>query len=311
MFPGQSSRYPEMIEKLITEDPALARFVGEASEILGRDLAAHYRASNPEVLARNRDVQVGVFLANHLHAMALAAAGVEARWSIGLSLGEYNHLVHISALTFAAALRLVDARGQLYDQAEGGLMVSVFPLEAEVVEGAIARLGLTDRVVIGLYNTPRQQVLSGERAAVEQVLAALEAEAYFEATVLEPRIAMHAPLLADIGARFAARLLDTPLTTPRRPYVPNVRATVIETPTPDAIRAALTAHVSRPVRWHASIDALAAHVPGATFVEVGPKAVLFNLFGRGWNPGPRHKTDATSHWRTHVQAVAKELRDGG
>lgn len=310
MFPGQSSRYPEMIEKLTADDPPLANIVAEASEILDRDLGAHFRSENPDVLARNRDVQVGVFLANHLHAAALAGQGVTAAWSVGLSLGEYNHLVHIGAITFAHALRLVDARGELYDRAHGGVMVSVFPLDAEIIEETIARLGLSSQVAIGLYNSPRQQVLSGERGAVEQVLAALEGETYFEAHEIESRIPMHAPVFVETGARFADLLLDTHFAVPRLPYVPNVRATVLDAPPADVIRVCLTAHVSRPVRWRASIDALAERVPNAKFVEVGPKAVLYNLFGRGWMPGTRHKTDSTTSWRAHVTALAQELHDG-
>lgn len=309
MFPGQSSRYPEMIEKLTRSDAQLAAIVSEASDVLGRDLAAHYRADNLAMLARNRDVQIGVLLANHLHAAALRAAGVEATWSIGLSLGEYNHLVHIGALTFAQALRLVDARGELYDRYEGGLMVSVFPLEAEVIEAMIAQLGLASRVAIGLYNSPRQQVLSGEREAVQLLLAGLESEAYFEAHTIEPRIPMHAPVFYETGARFAELLRELPFRVPRLPYVPNVWATVLDAPPPDVIRMCLTAHVSRPVRWHASIDALAARIGTPTFVEVGPKAVLYNLFGRGWMPGTRHKTDVAIDWHDHVVAIAKELRD--
>jgi len=55
MFPGQSSRYPEMVSKLVRQSSACAAVVRDASEVLGRD------------------VQVGVFLANHLH-LVLAGA---------------------------------------------------------------------------------------------------------------------------------------------------------------------------------------------------------------------------------------------
>src|SRR5947209_4023010 len=100
MFPGQSSRYPEMIEKIVAADMGSAAVVARASQVLGRDLAAHYRAENPRIFATNRDVQIGVFLANHLHLGLLHRAGVDSAHSLGLSLGEYNHLVHIGALSF-------------------------------------------------------------------------------------------------------------------------------------------------------------------------------------------------------------------
>ena len=58
MFPGQSSRYPEMLSKL-------GKDLEQYSAILGRDL----RMLD---LTTNRDVQVGVFLANHLHQIGRA-----------------------------------------------------------------------------------------------------------------------------------------------------------------------------------------------------------------------------------------------
>src|ERR1700733_11260837 len=100
MFPGQSSRYPGMIEKIIATHPESEAIVRHASDILGRDLVAHYRVGKADMFACNRDVQIGVFLANHLHLCLLERAGVRGAWSLGLSLGEYNHLVHIGALSF-------------------------------------------------------------------------------------------------------------------------------------------------------------------------------------------------------------------
>jgi [acyl-carrier-protein] S-malonyltransferase len=309
MFPGQSSRYPEMIDKL-AGDPACAAILAEASELLGRDLRAQFRGS-ADVFARNQDVQVGVFLANHCHLRALAAAGVTFAWSLGLSLGEYNHLVHIGALAFADAVRLVDARGRLYDEAEGGLMVSVFPLEAAVIEAAIENLGLGASVAIGLYNSPRQHVLSGERAGVERVLAELERDEYFDAATIEPRIPMHAPCFAATARRLAEILERVPFAPPAWPYVPNVRGALVESADAAVIRSCLADHVDHPVRWQASVDAVAARVEAPWFVEVGPRAVLHNLFGKDWMPGRRAKTDSADGWPAHLAALAAELRHAG
>lgn len=55
-----------------------------------------------------------------MHLAALEAAGVTAAASLGLSLGEYAHLVHIGALDVAAAVRLVAARGALYEAGPPG-----------------------------------------------------------------------------------------------------------------------------------------------------------------------------------------------
>src|SRR5215204_3692224 len=105
-----------MLEHAVAMAPeSNLRLVAEASNILGRDLLKHYRADNASIFATNRDVQVGVFLSNHLAFRSLGRSGAPATRSLGLGPGEYNHLVHIGALDFAHALRLVDARGKAFD----------------------------------------------------------------------------------------------------------------------------------------------------------------------------------------------------
>ncbi|MBV9331121.1 MAG: ACP S-malonyltransferase, partial [Alphaproteobacteria bacterium] len=188
MFPGQSSRYPEMIEKLVAADARVKPILAEASDILGRDMAQHYRSDNGAVFATNRDVQIGVFLANHLHLQLLAFEGIIAKSSLGLSLGEYNHLVHIGALEFGAALKLLDQRGQLFDAGPEGAMISLFPVAAEEVEQVIRAMGLEDLAGIGLYNSPRQQVLSGNRDALATVVQRLDEESFVQAVEIESRI---------------------------------------------------------------------------------------------------------------------------
>ncbi len=46
-----------------------------------------------------------MFVANHMMLSLLQAEGVDAELSLGLSLGEYNHLVHIGALELPEAPR--------------------------------------------------------------------------------------------------------------------------------------------------------------------------------------------------------------
>jgi malonyl CoA-acyl carrier protein transacylase len=124
------------------------------------------------------------------------------------------------------------------------------------------------------------------------------------------RIPMHAPLFAPVAQRFRSVLARPALKTPRRPYVPNVQGQIIRDPTSDQIRECLAAHVCEPVRWQASVEAVAACVASPRFVEVGPRSVLYNLFGRGWMPGRRFRTDASEDWQGHFCRLIAELRNG-
>lgn len=308
LFPGQSSRYPEMIDRLFgwAEADACAVF-DEASAVLGRDLRAHYRADNPNIFATNRDVQLGVFLANHVHLLALERSLVRAEHSLGLSLGEYNHLVHIGALGFGDAVRLVDARGAAYDAGPAGVMASVFPLSLAELEEVVARARNHGALEIVNLNSPTQNVIAGAPAAVDAASEILDEEHGAECRIIEQRIPMHASMFSPVATALRPALERAPFKAPRRPYLPNVLGCFEEAPTPGRIAELLALHVHSPVLFRASIDFLSERIPDAAFVEVGPRAVLFNLLSRKWVRRPRFKTDAPDDPGPAFKATAQEL----
>ncbi len=309
LFPGQSSRYPEMLSRLREVAPEeLAATFGEASSALGRDLERHYRPDNAGMFVANRDVQVGVFLTNHVHLLALERRGVRAPLSLGLSLGEYNHLVHAGALGFVEALRLVDARGALYDAGPRGEMASVFPLPLPELEEVVARARARGVVEISGYNSPSQHVVAGEPAALAAVAEIARDELACECVTIERHLPMHSSLFAPVGAALAPLLGEARWRAPRLPYLPNVLGAIEPRPSAARLVELLVAHVHRPVLWRASIEAALRRHPDAAFVEVGPRAVLHNLLTKRWVSARRLRTDVDAPG--HYDALAKELADG-
>jgi [acyl-carrier-protein] S-malonyltransferase len=308
MFPGQSSRDEGMFLRL-------RRLAGEeteevlrrASEVLGRDLGAQYGSEQGVAFESNQDVQLGVFLASHILLQSLARRGVEAGTSLGLSLGEYNHLVHIGALPFEAALVLVDERGRCYDAGPSGMMASVFPVDGEAALEAVERVRDRGLAEVAGYNSPSQQVIGGEAPAVEAAMAILEDEQYAECVIIERSIPMHTSLFRSVAERFRPAVEAAPWQAPERPYVPNAEARLIAHPQPSDFCSLLTAQVWQPVRWRASIDAVAARQGDATFVEVGPRAVLYNLLRRDWQSNPKYRLDAPETSGASLDEIAREL----
>jgi [acyl-carrier-protein] S-malonyltransferase len=307
MFPGQSSRDPGMFERLLTLRPLNGAIFEHASDVLGRDVRRHYRASNTDIFATNRDVQVGVFLANHMYCESLRARGVVATLSLGLSLGEYNHLVHIGALSFEEALRLVEARGALYDTGPHGAMASAFPLDYEALARVVEQARTRGRLEVAVFNSPAHHVLSGDRAAVELALDLLEREHFVEGVVIEPRIPMHASHFEPVGRAFRAVLEQVAWKPPARPYLPNVVGRFVEDPGPAEFVTLLSQHVYRPVLWRHSIDFIASHVERAVFVEVGPRRVLCNMLSRTWRSNPRLTVDPGDGTPASLDRLIDEL----
>jgi len=311
LFPGQSSRYPEMIDRLFEQAPEEARRVfGEASDVLGRDLRAHYSATNPAIFATNSDVQIGVFLANHTHLLAIERASVTASFSLGLSLGEYNHLVHIGAIAFTDALRLVAARGAAYDKGPDGAMVSVFPLPLEDLASIVARVQSVGCVEIANLNSPTQHVLSGDREAVTAAASLAELEYGVSCVLIERRIPMHSTPFRPAALAFRPALEKAPWRTPRLPYLPNVLGHFEPDPTPARITDLLERHVHNAVLFRDSVELLAAAHPEAAFIEVGPKAVLHNLLSRRWLKVRRYCTDVPGGAPLAFESIAAEVNHG-
>jgi [acyl-carrier-protein] S-malonyltransferase len=243
------------------------------------------------MLEANRDVQVGVFLSNHLHWITLQQSTLETPFSLGLSLGEYNHLVHIGALSFEDALRLVDARGAIYEQGPRGAMAAVFPLSLREVSSVVERARPYGAIEIALYNSPTQHVLAGEHPAMDAALRILEDEFFLQGRIIEKDIPVHSAVFAPAARAFREVLQRTPWRKPHSPYLPNLTATPLEDPNPEDFIEILTQHVHRPVLWMRSIEAIIGRFgPEALLLEVGPGRVLTDL-SRRWAPCPSHSTE--------------------
>lgn len=307
MFPGQSSRYPEMLERLVDRDAANRDIVRHAGAVLGRDLARDFRAGNAGLFERNRDIQIAVFLTNFIHADMLRRRGVEPDISLGLSLGEYNHLVDIGALSFEAGLRLVDARGALYDDGPAGVMASVGPIPAEDLVAAMEGARKLGTVELAVENSPAYHVIGGEQRAIEALLDELEREHFVSGAIIESRVPMHTSLFAEVAERFRPHLQQAPWQKAQRPYWPNVLARPIEDPARQDFVENLSGHVHRPVRWRQSMEAVVAGYPGALFVETGPRAVLYNLLQARWIANRKFKTDGDGVNGLDIETICAAL----
>jgi [acyl-carrier-protein] S-malonyltransferase len=305
MFPGQSSRDPEMFERLEALDAeATSAVMGRASRALGRDLREHYRSGNAAMFETNRDVQLGVFVANHAHLVALERTGVRAQVSLGLSLGEYNHLVHAGAIAFEDAVRLVDARGAAYDAGPRGAMACVFPLPLEELHATVDRMRSHGVLEIANLNSPTQNVIAGEREAVMAACDTLEEEHGCTCVLIEDKIPMHASIFRPVAEALEPALRAARWRAPRLRYLPNVTATFEDAPTAARIVERLACHVHSPVLWRQSIELVAGMGPDTVFVEVGPRTVLHNLLSRSWKRNPRFATDGQHRG---LDALGKEI----
>ena len=308
MFPGQSSIGAGMVSRALAAHGAARDVLDRAVRVLAP--GALDRCLNDEAPTTNCDIQLSVFVVTQMYLAALQAEGIAGVASLGLSLGEYSHLVHCGALDFEDAVALVSERGLCYDHAPQGCMVTVLAADrgtvSQVVEAARAR----GPIVISNYNTPTQHVIAGADEAVTWAAATLEDDHAAHTAVIERRVPMHSPLMAPVALAFRPALARARWRETSFDYLPNVTAKPIAKPAPADMIEALTRHVIEPVLWQSSMDAAAALHADAAFVEVGPGGVLNNMVGRSWKDLRHARIDALESGdpRRHFAQTVEALR---
>ena len=120
VFPGQGSQVVGMGQALVEAYPAARATFAEADEVLGFALSALCFAGPADVLTDTRNAQPAILTTSVAAWRALHAVHPDLPGPLcvaGHSLGEYSALVAAGALTFADAVRLTRARGNLMAQA--------------------------------------------------------------------------------------------------------------------------------------------------------------------------------------------------
>lgn len=281
LFPGQGSQSVGMLGALAAAHPVVEQTFSEASEVLGWDLGKLIRGGPEAELNRTERTQP-----------ALLAAGI-ATWRVwqetappapvamaGHSLGEYAALVAAGSLSFADALKVVELRGQLMQEAvpagTGG-MSAVIGLDDVGVEKLC-----TDYVAAHPsevlepvnYNAPGQVVVAGTTAALKWLDSHAKDQGARMVVRLPVSVPSHCSLMKMAALKLAGRLTQVNFHSPVIPVLHNLNAGQHSQPV--ALRAALREQLYKPVRWVQTIQTLAGQ--GVTlFLECGPGKVLSGL----------------------------------
>jgi len=181
VFPGQGSQSVGMLAELAQQQPLIQHTFSEASDALGYDLWALTQQGPEESLNQTDKTQPAILTASiALWRLWQAEAAVQPAFVAGHSLGEYSALVAAGSLSLADAVRLVERRGQLMQQAvpagQGG-MAAILGLEDADVLAACAEAEQGEVVSAVNFNAPGQVVIAGSAAAVERAIEACKARA--------------------------------------------------------------------------------------------------------------------------------------
>ena len=283
VFPGQGSQTVGMMHTY-GDLPIVRATFDEASQALGRDLWTMATDGPAEVLNQTVNTQPLMLTAGvAVYRLWQQAGGVAPAVMAGHSLGEYTALVAAGAMSLSQAAPLVELRAKAMQDAVPagqGAMAAVLGLDAGSVIAACAKVMTTlpGQVVEAVnFNDPKQTVIAGNTAAVEQVAELVKSMGAKRALMLPVSAPFHCALMQPAAQRLAFGLAEVAILTPKTPVINNVDVACLDAP--DAIRAALVRQAASPVRWVETM--LAMRESGITHVfECGPGKVLSGLVKR-------------------------------
>ena len=280
VFPGQGSQFVGMGKDLYENNALAKELFDKADEILGFKITDIMFAGTDEQLKQTNVTQPAVFLHSVISALCLGDDFKPAMVA-GHSLGEFSALVAAGALSFEDGLKLVAARANAMQkacEANPGTMAAIIGLSDEKVEEVCSEVSADGQIVVAdNYNCPGQLVISGNVEAVNAACEKLKEAGAKRALPLKVGGAFHSPLMQPAKDELQAAIEQTEFAAPSCPVYQNVDAKAHT----DAaeIKANLTAQLTSPVRWTASVQAMIAD--GADdFTECGPGKALQGMIGR-------------------------------
>lgn len=241
VFPGQGSQAVGMLAELAEQFPIVQATFAEASEVLGYDLWALVQNGPVEDLNQTHRTQPALLTASvAIWRVWQEKGGEQPTVLAGHSLGEYSALVCAGVIDFKEAVKLVELRGQLMQEAVPagvGAMSAIIGLDNDAIAKACADAA-EDQVCSPVnFNSPGQVVIAGNKEAVDRANALCKEAGAKRALLLPVSVPSHCELMKPVADKLAVALENMTFNTPTIPVINN--ADVATETDPAAIKLAL------------------------------------------------------------------------
>lgn len=281
VFPGQGSQSVGMLAELAEQYPIVTETFAQASDVLGYSLWDLVQNGPEEELNKTWKTQPALLAASvAIWRVWQEKQGKMPQMMAGHSLGEYSALVCAGVIDFAVAIKLVELRGQLMQEAVPagtGAMYAIIGLDNDAIAKACEEAAQGQVVSPVNFNSPGQVVIAGNKEAVERAGVLCKEAGAKRALPLAVSVPSHCALMKPAADKLAVALQEIEFKQPEIQVVNNVD--VIAQTDANAIREALVRQLYNPVRWTETVELIAEK--GITqLLEIGPGKVLTGLTKR-------------------------------
>ncbi len=281
VFPGQGSQAVGMLAELGEQYDVVKQTFAEASDALGYDLWALVQNGPAEDLNQTFRTQPALLASSVAIWRVWQSLGLAQPENLaGHSLGEYSALVCAGVIDFKQAIKLVELRGQLMQEAVPagtGAMYSIIGLDDDAIAKACEEAAQGDVVSPVNFNSPGQVVIAGSKDAVERAGALCKEAGAKRALPLPVSVPSHCALMKPAADKLAVALEAIEFNTPALPVINNVD--VAAETDPAKIKDALVRQLYSPVRWTESVQKMSDQGV-ESLLEFGPGKVLTGLTKR-------------------------------
>ena len=280
-FPGQGSQSVAMLKDLAENFSVVTDTYQQASDVLGYDLWALVQDGPAADLNQTDKTQPALLAASvAIWRVWLEQGGEKPSIIAGHSLGEYSALVCAGVIDFQDAIKLVELRGQLMQEAVPagtGAMSAVIGLDNDKIAECCEQ-GAEGQVVSPVnFNSPGQTVIAGNKEAVERAGVLLKEAGAKRVLPLPVSVPSHCALMKPAADKLAIALENVTFNAPLISVINNVDVAIEADPI--KIKDALVRQLFCPVRWTEIIEKMAED--GITLqIETGPGKVLSGLVRR-------------------------------
>ncbi len=277
VFPGQGAQWPGMARQLYREMPPF-RAAFEQCAAACRPFLSF--SLTDELLTPTQSSAIDV-IQPLLFAISVSLSALWQHWGVrpaavvGHSMGEVAAAYVAGALSLEDAARVICLRSQLLRTVSGQGAMALVELSVAEAEHAIAEVA--DRVSVAVSNSPRATVLAGEVAALEAVLAGLEAQQVF-CRRIKVDVASHSPQMDPLAPALLKALAPIQPRAGRVPLYSTVRERVLDGHELDATY--WMHNLRQPVQFSTAVAQLVRD--GVTlFVELSPHPLLLPSIATG------------------------------